>query len=678
MKYKKYGASYHLVINNTNDLFEVLTLHPSLWISTSAPLNSFTLDKAFLNYVDTDTNNRIICSEVRTSIQWLSNTLKDHQGIDNAYDYFKLEWLASEEVEDCKKIINTVNNILKITDNESEINLEQIQAVKANVEKNPVSESGVAIIQAAKNSEIADYMQLVIDVTDGELHPSGTKGVSKNCLDNFNSILNEYIAWYKLYLDAKAKNDSYFLPLGDSTKDFFELYSKLKNKISQFFIQCKTYSFSKQASTSDKLQLLNDTEIEQISWKESDKLKAFLLDSPLAYPNEAFSVDINKDFVNPLYADELSKFIDLASKLSIDAKSHILDESKWLKIISLLAEYKTWFDKNPCPVLDKVGFESLTNYTDKKFTKSVGHIIALSDGTAKQLNNIRLVEKLVLFQKYIIQFANNFVSFPLLYDPQLKALFEKGSLIIDGRQMNLCIHVEDKNAHIKIAKNSNLYVLYVQVMPANETPYIVAAPVTNGIKGNLSIGKRGIFIDINKNISDALIIDMIENPISLRETLVYPFKKICNIFTSKFDTLNKEADKTLGQLTSNTLDGKITVQEKSIKQSKNNVSGFNPAAMLMGGGVALAALGSGITYIASKIATVSFYKIIIAIVVIILILLAPAVISSFIKLKRRDLSSILEGSGWAINAKMTLTRRLCKLFTQYPKWPKRAGRKWRA
>ncbi|MCP4177730.1 MAG: hypothetical protein GY756_08185 [bacterium] len=676
MKYKKYGASYHLVINNTKDLLEILTLHPSLWISTSAPLQSFIIDKTFLNYIDTDANGRIICSEVKNSIEWLSQILKEYCGINESLDYFKLEWLASEKLEDCEKIINTVNNILKITDKESEINLDQIQTIKAEVEKNPVSESGVALIDAAKSKEISEYMQLVINVTDGEDHPSGIKGVSKNCLTIFNTNLNSYITWYKQYLEGKDKKDNEFLPLGDSTKDAFDLYLKLKDKISQFFIQCKAYSFSKQAS--DKLNLLNDSEIEQISWKETDKLETFLLNSPLAYPNETYSINIDKDFINPLYSDDLNKFIELISQLSFDKESRILDESKWLKVSSSLIKYKTWFEENPCHKLDKIDYPNLVVYSNLKYTKNVEKIIALSDSTAKQLNNIRLVEKLVLFQKYILQFVNNFVSFPILYDPELKALFERGSLIIDGRQMNLCIHVEDINNHIKIAKNSNLYVLYAQITPAKEEPYTVAVPVTNGIKGNLNIGKRGIFIDINKNISDASIIDMIENPISLRETLIYPFKKICSIFTSKFDSLNKEADRTLGQMTTDTLDGKSVAKDKSLLKNKNSIGGFNPATLIMGGGVALAALGSSITYIATQLATVSFYKILIAIVAIIILLLAPAVISSFIKLRRRDLSSILEGSGWAINAKMTLTRRLCKLFTQDPKWPKKAGRKWGA
>ncbi len=44
-------------------------------------------------------------------------------------------------------------------------------------------------------------------------------------------------------------------------------------------------------------------------------------------------------------------------------------------------------------------------------------------------------------------------------------------------------------------------------------------------------------------------------------------------------------------------------------------------------------------------------------------------IIAFGKLRRRDLSAILEGSGWAINARMRLTRAQARYFTERPPFP---------
>jgi hypothetical protein len=45
---------------------------------------------------------------------------------------------------------------------------------------------------------------------------------------------------------------------------------------------------------------------------------------------------------------------------------------------------------------------------------------------------------------------------------------------------------------------------------------------------------------------------------------------------------------------------------------------------------------------------------------------------AFVKLRRRDLSAILEGSGWGINARMRLTHQQSRFFTERPDYPKGA------
>ena len=88
-------------------------------------------------------------------------------------------------------------------------------------------------------------------------------------------------------------------------------------------------------------------------------------------------------------------------------------------------------------------------------------------------------------QAYLLSFANNFVSFPDLYNPKRRALFEMGTLIMDGRHFNLSIRVHDRSQHANIARASNMLVLYAEVgSKAKGKLYEVAVPVTSGSKGN--------------------------------------------------------------------------------------------------------------------------------------------------------------------------------------------------
>jgi hypothetical protein len=101
-------------------------------------------------------------------------------------------------------------------------------------------------------------------------------------------------------------------------------------------------------------------------------------------------------------------------------------------------------------------------------------------------------------------------------------------------------------------------------------------------------------------------------------------------------------------------------------------AGGGAATLLMGGSVAVAALGAGAAYIATALRGFALWQIILGIVAAILVLLSPLMLLAVLKLRKRDVSAILEGSGWAINARMRLTRQQCALFTQKPKYPKDA------
>ena len=94
--------------------------------------------------------------------------------------------------------------------------------------------------------------------------------------------------------------------------------------------------------------------------------------------------------------------------------------------------------------------------------------------------------------------------------------------------------------------------------------------------------------------------------------------------------------------------------------------------LLMGGGVAVAALGTALAYITKTLAALDYSTIIIGVVVAVLAVMLPISIVAVLKLRRRDLSAILEGSGWAINARMRLTRKQCRFFTERPRYPREA------
>jgi len=93
----------------------------------------------------------------------------------------------------------------------------------------------------------------------------------------------------------------------------------------------------------------------------------------------------------------------------------------------------------------------------------------------------------------------------------------------------------------------------------------------------------------------------------------------------------------------------------------------------MGAGVAAAALGSALAYITKTLASIHPLKVVLALLTAALAVMLPISIIALFKLRRRDLSAILEGSGWAINAPMRLTHKQSVSFTEKPPYPKGSG-----
>ena len=96
--------------------------------------------------------------------------------------------------------------------------------------------------------------------------------------------------------------------------------------------------------------------------------------------------------------------------------------------------------------------------------------------------------------------------------------------------------------------------------------------------------------------------------------------------------------------------------------------------------MALAALGSAAAYITKTLSSIAPLTIVLSILGAILLAMLPMSVVAFLKLRRRDLSAILEGSGWAINARMRLTRKQGRFFTKRPGYPQGStgirSRKW--
>ena len=672
MTFQRFGRSYHLRLRCAADLQDVLSLDEAHWVATGAPVGTINCDPTFLDLVDSDADGRILVYEIRQAVSWLLETLADHTGIDEATTTLALGAINTNT--DAGRLIHQsarrMLDRLGLPD-ASEITLAQVRQIKAQIEGTPISEVGVVLDEAFEDESIRRFVADVIAATGGAPHPSGSAGIAEEPLASFLSQARAYLAWRAAGQVPQGAEASEIMPLGERTAAAFDALVAIREKVDQYFAQCEAVSCDGRTSAE---MAPSRTELAATDFDSPEAIVEFMKRSPLA-PVGGDGVLAFDQAVNPHYATALAALRSetIEPVLGEDfSNAQRLSAGQWLEVKRRLAAHEAWLAQKVGRAVEPLGADKLIEYVQPRYADAVRSRIAQSAQTAFVLDNIRLTEKLICYQGHLLELVNNFVSFPYLYDPTSRAMFEMGTLIMDGRRLNFSVRVDNRAEHAAISRTSVMYLLYVEVTPAAPAlKYEVATAVTSGGKGNLAVGKRGIFVDIHGRQADARVVEIIENPISVAEALASPFQRIGRLVSGKIEAITTSAEKKLETTTTTAMNRAESSSPAAPTAQPSR--GLMAGGLLMGGGVAIAALGSAVAYITKTVAQVEhWWKILVVIGTALLAVMLPVSILAILKLRRRDLSAILEGSGWAINARMRLTFRQGRTFTRQPAYPARA------
>jgi len=666
MTFKRFGRARHLRIETADDLQAVLTLDEAHWVAVGAPVASLNCDADLLAMIDSDHNGRIMCFELRDAVGWLFEHLEDTSGLTDASDVLKLA--AINTANDVgRHIHDSASMILRRlgADGADEVSIDQVREAKALVEQNPVSEKGVVLPEAADDGEVRRFIADVIACVGGAEHPSGTVGVDRQEINEFLVQAQAYLDWQDQGAIPNEQNTSPIMPLGERTCEAYELYLALRDKIDQYFAQCQAAAFDTRAA---QRVALSDDELQAVDLSDPQAIRAFMAASPLARPR-VDQVLAFEEPVNPFYYADLTRLRSAVIEPALGRAAPVLTEKAWQKVKAFFTVHEKWLATKAGRDVETLDNALLQRYLDPHFRQSVERLIAESTETAFVLGHIRVTEKLLLYQRHLLALANNFVSFPHLYDPAQRAMFERGTLIMDGRHFEFCVLTVDRLAHAKVAETGNMCVLYVQVSPAESPAYELAVPVTSGGLGNLCVGKRGMFRTVEGEESDARVVQIIANPVSVGEAIVSPFKRLIALMTGKIEALTAKAEKTL-DAEANAIADRPAEAKPAPPAEAPKGGGLMAGGLLMGGSVAVAALTSAIAYITKTLSGVGTGQILFGIGAAVMVVIMPTSIVAIIKLRRRDLSALLEGSGWAVNARMRLTFKQGRFFTSRPLLPR--------
>lgn len=682
--FNRFGASYHLDIATLASLQHLLELDLALWVANSAPTQTLNVDPVMLEHLDGG-DHRIKSAELRDALSWIAGLFDDLTGLLTSSEVLELDALGASE--DAQQVRQSAERALsRLGVKQTQITLEQIRRVRVAEEDRGLSEAGKILPQSTTRHDTAELVQAIIDTVGGVPHPSAPASVDATSLEKFTAQALAYIAWH----DEQKADEEAHLPFGADTAKVAAMMDALAEKFSTYFSLCDAVALDEALS---QRAWLPTEHIDALDPLAPETITALLDAAPLARPTPSGALDTSGP-LNPAWRDIAVALVALAELPTQ------LDRGALRSVEERLARWREWMAKEPSCEVKKLSVEALRELTENLAAREeLEELFTQSHASALELDQIKLVERAILFQRYLLPLANSFVSFPDLYDSERRALFEMGTLVLDGRRLTLAIKVLDRARHKRFSDASNIFVLYVEVYgSANDVIYEVAVPVTSGGRGSLLPGKWGVFYDRDGEEHHARVVELVDNPISLFEAVTAPLKRFAAAINERVEKISEAQQKELIEGGVKHLDDAHSKLEAFVEAEPVSATAESPKApaalkqtaptqaatpntsptsdKFASGAVAIAALGSSLAFITSTLEKIGWYTLITSSALLTLMVLLPVIIVAWVKLRRRDLSALLEGSGWGVNTNMRVTYRQSRAFTYKPAYPSGATGLW--
>lgn len=396
--------------------------------------------------------------------------------------------------------------------------------------------------------------------------------------------------------------------------------------------------------------------------------------APLALPSaEAKGLPL-RDGINPEWREELTR-------VSKWVAADTLTPEAWQRLKADFAPLTAWYDDPEflprrddfLAFVDSDDKEQIEDLTNPEIRATLLRLIEESEAKVKLSATYDELQRFASLREGLLRFLRNFVNVSDLYPPVADPLFLCGKLFMDGRIASLCFPVANggEKAHAALAAPARCCLVYCTLERKEQTNRTILAVFTAGTVGALTVGKRGLFVDLNGQDWEATVSHVAITTISLWEAFFAPWRKIGEVCSETVQKLiGGRGDTATAVVTAAAVTktqaaaGTPTTAAAPAAKATPPASNASQMASVATLGISLSFLASAAAAIASAVTHAPLWKTGSVVLGIILVVSIPSVILAWIRLRNRDLAPILNASGWAVNRAIGLTPRLGRFFTQ--------------
>lgn len=616
------------------DILALDQLDQKLWVALSCPVSGLEIDARTLALLDSENDDHVRPPEIIAAVRWLREAVKSADDVAKGIDGVQLANIR-QDTEEGKALLASAKHTLKTLGKEAAlVTVDDTLKVVDAAAKAKHNGDGV-VPPATIDDEAARAVAMEIIATmGGVVDRSGEVGIDKDIVDAFFTACTDFDAWHQA-AEAEAKT---ILPFGEATHAAYAAFSAVRAKIDDYFGRCRIAAFDARALAAMNLEQQHYiTAAAKDMTITANEIAGF----PLAIVDADKPLPLVKG-LNPAWASPITAFRAACCK---DADN--LTEADWAALSAKLAAYTGWMATKAGGKVESLGLKRVRAILDSKTKKALKQAITDDLAVAPEYDSMARVEKLARLHRDFALLLRNYVNFSDFY-ARRGAIFQAGTLYLDGRACDMSFHVADSAKHAKMAPMSNAYLAYVDCTRKDRGKMSVACAFTAGDSDNLFEGRNGIFYDRKGRDWDATITKIVSNPISIRQAFFSPYKKVLRGIQEAIAARAAAADAAAT--------GKLATGAQAVGSAAATGAAPPKPKFEVGTVAALGVAVGGITAAFSALIT-GFLGlgawIPVGILGIFLAISGPSMFIAWLKLRTRNLGPILDANGWAVN---TLTR----------------------
>ncbi|TAN77851.1 MAG: hypothetical protein EPN14_07090, partial [Gallionella sp.] len=438
------GGFDQVQLDTGADLLALKELDQKLWVALGCPTRGLEFDAATLDLIDSDADGHVRANEVLAAIAWAGGLLKNADLLVGGADSLALADI-DDSGEEGKQIIASARHILKHLGkpDAAVVSMEDMADVGKFVADLEFNGDGVICPKQIADAGLRATLEDIARCGGTAADLSGEAGIDREIADKFFADAAAYSCW-----QAKGEGDAAILLLGEKTGAAADAFHAVKDKISDYFTRCQLAAYDARAA----VPLSRSAgDYRQFAALDLSAQSREIANFPLATVEAGKALPLRSG-INPAWQDKLEALREQVVVPLLGEKES-LSAPEWSELCAKFAPFEAWQTEKPSTGVEQLGIARIREILGGDDKAAIDDLIARDKAVETEVKAARSVEKLLRYNRDLFELANNFVSFRNFYTGRDKAIFQVGTLYLDGRSCELCVKVEDVDKHAAFARS---------------------------------------------------------------------------------------------------------------------------------------------------------------------------------------------------------------------------------